>query len=679
MSKHTTSSDISAARERAEELRQVINHHNYKYYVEDKPEISDREFDRLLDELKKIEETYPELITPDSPTRRVGGQPIEGFVAVRHRVPMLSIDNTYSADELREFDRRVRKLLEGEPVTYVVELKIDGVAISLTYENGLFTVGATRGDGERGDDVTHNLRTIRGLPLRLRSDRPPQILEARGEVYMTTEELARLNKERGSKGLEPFANPRNSAAGTLKMLDPRLAAQRHLRLFAYSMELTDDGEVKTHLESLDLLRRYGFPVNPHITSFDDIEAVIKHCDSWTEKRHALPYETDGMVIKVDDFKQRRRLGATSKAPRWVVAYKFEAEQALTRLLAIEVQVGKTGTLTPVAHLEPVQLAGTTVSRASLHNADEIARKDIRVGDMVLVEKAGEIIPYVIRSEPGARTGGEKVFHFPKKCPVCGSPVEREEGSAHYRCMGPSCPAQLKERLRFFAHRNAMDIEGLGTALIDQLVDSGLVRSIPDIYRLQFGELMNLERMGKKSAQNLLDGIAASKDRGLTRVLTGLGILHVGEHVAELLADEFGTMNELVNASADRLTRVPGIGPERAESIHKFFHSETGRKVIDDLRRQGIKLAEEPRPKPSSSSGADLTGKTLVVTGTLARYSREEIEALIKNLGGKATGSVSKKTDYVVAGEKAGSKLDKARELGVPVLTEDEFVKLIARG
>jgi DNA ligase (NAD+) len=664
--------------QRAAELRKLLEYHNYKYYVEAQPEISDREFDRLLQELKEIEEAHPELVTPDSPTQRVGGQPIEGFVTVRHREPMLSIDNTYNAGELREFDRRVRKLLPGEPVTYVVELKIDGVAISLTYEDGQLRVGATRGDGERGDDVTHNLRTIRELPLHLRTERPPRLLEARGEVYMTRADLARLNRERIAKGLEPFANPRNSAAGSLKLLDPRLCAKRHLRLFTYSLGATEGVAVKSHQEALDLLRGYGFPVNPHIAAFDAIDEVIAYCTSWAERRHDLPYETDGMVIKVNDNGRRRRLGATSKAPRWVVAYKFAAEQALTKLLSIEVQVGKTGILTPVAHLEPVQLAGTTVSRASLHNADEIARKDIRVGDMVLVEKAGEIIPYVIRSEPAARTGSEKIFRFPTKCPVCGAPVEREPGAAHYRCMGPSCPAQLKERLRFFAHRNAMDIEGLGTALVDQLVDAGLVRSLPDVYRLTAEQLLGLERMGKKSAQNLLDGIAASKERGLTRVLTGLGIRHVGEHVAEILAQEFGSIDDLMNSSAERLARVEGIGPERAESIHAFFHSTAGKKTVAELRDMGVKLTEDARPTRAASGGANLAGKTFVVTGTLARYSREEIEGLIKQLGGKATGSVSKKTDYVIAGEKAGSKLDKALQLGVPVLNEEQFDQLIGR-
>jgi DNA ligase (NAD+) len=670
---------MPAIAQRAEELRGLINYHNYKYYVEAQSEISDREYDRLVKELEKIEEAHPELITPDSPTRRVGGQPIEGFVTVKHRRAMLSIDNTYSAEELREFDRRVRKLLPGETVTYVVELKIDGVAISLTYEDGLFTVGATRGDGERGDDVTHNLKTIRELPLRVRTDQPPKLFEVRGEVYMTIEDLARLNRERLAKSLEPFANPRNSAAGSLKLLDPRLCAERRLRLFTYSLEDTEGSFVQTHLQALDLLRRYGFPVNPHIQVCETIDQAIAHCNDWAERRHDLPYETDGMVIKVNDFDQRRRLGATSKAPRWVVAFKYEAEQALTKLLKIEVHVGKTGILTPVAHLEPVQLAGTTVSRASLHNADEMARKDIRVGDTVLVEKAGEIIPYVIRTEPSVRTGAEQIFQFPLKCPVCGAPVEREEGGVYYRCTGPACPAQLKERLRFYAYRKAMDIEGLGTALIDQLVDTGLVRSIPDLYRLTLEQLVELERMGKKSAENVLAGIQASKERGLCRVLTGLAIRHVGDHVAELLAAEFGNIDDLMNASVERLAQVEGIGQERAESIYKFFQSAAGRRTIEELRSLGLKLTEDIRPAPAAVGGKELTGKIFVVTGTLSRYGREEIEDLIKKLGGKATGSVSKKTDYVVAGEKAGSKLDKARQLGVPVLSEEEFEKMIGRG
>jgi DNA ligase (NAD+) len=667
---------MAAIAKRAAELRQLIEYHNRKYYLDAQPEISDRDFDRLLEELKKIEEAHPELITPDSPTQRVGGQPIEGFATVRHREPMLSIDNTYNAGELREFDRRVRKLLGSAAVTYVVEPKIDGVAISLTYEDGLFTVGATRGDGEQGDDVTHNLKTIHELPLRLQTDSPPRLFEARGEVYMAREDLVRLNRDRAARGLEALANPRNSAAGALKLLDPRLAAQRHLRVFAYGQGAYEGIPIKTHEEALDLLRAYGFPVNPHIVSMGDIDQVIDYCNRWADRRNSLPYETDGLVIKVNDFGQRRRLGVTSKSPRWVVAYKFAAEQALTKLVGIEVQVGKTGMLTPVAHLEPVKLAGTTVSRASLHNADEIARKDIRVGDMVVVEKAGEIIPYVVRSEAGARTGGERIYKFPSKCPACAGPVERDEGGAYFRCTNPLCPAQLKEKLRFYAHRNAMDIEGLGEAIIDQLVDTGLVASLPGLYRLTLDQLTGLERMGKKSAQNLLDGIAASKDRGLARLLAGLAIRHVGVNVAELLANEFLSMDDLLKAPVERLSRVNGIGPVLAQSIHAYFQSNAGQKTVAELRALGVKLTQDARPAPAARGGVDLSGKTLVVTGTLKRYSRDEIEGLIKDLGGKAVGSVSKKTDYVVAGDKAGSKLDKARELGVRVLNEEEFEELI---
>ena len=666
--------------QRAEELRQLIHYHNQKYYIEAKPEISDREFDRLLEELKKLEAAHPELVTPDSPTQRVGGQPITGFVTVRHRVPMLSIDNTYNAEELREFDRRVRKLLhKGEPVTYVVELKIDGVAISLTYQDGVFAIGATRGDGEHGDDVTHNLKTIHELPMRLHTKAAPAQFEARGEVYMTRAELARINLQRLDKGQEPYANPRNLTAGTLKLLDPRQCASRRLRLFTYALGATDGLEVKTHLEALDLLRQFGLPVNPHIVSFDTIDAVMDYITTWAEKRNELPYETDGMVIKVNDLEQRQRLGSTSKSPRWVVAFKFAAEQALTRLQSIEVQVGKTGTLTPVAHLDPVHLAGTTVSRASLHNADFIAGKDIRVGDMVVVEKAGEIIPYIVRSEHAARTGQEKVFQFPTACPVCGSPVQRDTRGkgVFYRCTGQDCVGRFKEQLRNFARRNAMDIEGLGEEIVEQLVDSGLVRSLPDLYRMKKEALLELERMGDRSAQNLLDGIKASKGRGLARLLTGLSIRHVGEHVGELLAWDLGNIDALLAAPVERFAQVEGIGPERARSIYEFFHTPSGQKQIEEFRELGVKLTEDPRPKPSAG-GVNLDGKTFVVTGTLKNYGRDEIEGLIKKLGGKVSGSVSKKTHYVVAGEKAGSKLDKAKELGVAVLSEEEFDKLIGK-
>jgi DNA ligase (NAD+) len=663
---------------RINDLRQQIRHYDYLYYIEAKPEISDRDYDRLYDELKQLEAKHPELITPDSPTQRVGGEPIEGFRPVRHSEPMLSIDNTYSADELREFDRRVHKLLGGkEKVVYVVELKIDGVAVALTYERGVFTVGATRGDGVQGDDVTHNLRTIRELPLTIKSGLPQ--FEARGEVYMNREDFAKLNRARVEQGLEPWANPRNFSAGSLKLLDPRECARRKLRLFTYSVRQAEGVGAHAHREALELLKSYGFPVNPHIKPFDTIDEVLDYCNSWATKRNDLPYDTDGLVIKVNDFEQRRRLGYTSKSPRWVVAYKFPAEQGLTKLTGIDLQVGKQGTLTPVANLEPVRLAGTTVRRASLHNADFIAGKDIRIGDMVVVEKAGEIIPYVVRSEPGARTGAEKTFEFPKKCPACGSPALRDEDSAFYRCTGgAACIAQLKEVLRSYARRSAMDIEGLGEKIIDQLVDAGLVKSIPDLYRLTLEQLLGLERMGEKSAKNLLAGIETSKTRGLARVLAGLAIPHVGDSVADLLANEFGDVGALAGASAERLNQVNGIGPKMAEAIHDFFETERGKKLIAELKGLGLKLTQDKRPTPAATGGADFTGKSIVVTGTLARHSREEIEALIRARGGKAAGSVSKSTAFVVAGDKAGSKLDKAKALGVRVISEKEFEEMIRK-
>jgi DNA ligase (NAD+) len=661
-------------KQRAEELRRQLNYHNYKYYVEAKPEISDREFDRLLEELQKIEAAHPELVTPDSPSQRVGGQPIEGFKQVRHRVPMLSIDNTYNAEELREYDRSIRKMLGGEDVCYIVELKIDGVAASLTYEDGQLSVAATRGDGEKGDDVTHNARTIKSVPLALKTEKPPALFEARGEIYMTRAELERINKEQEAAGQEPYANARNLTAGTLKLLDPRECAKRKLSLFAYSLGALDGIEVDTHQQALDLLKKFGFAVNPHTHTCKNIDEVIDYCHSWEARRHSLPYDTDGLVLKVNSFEQRERLGATSKSVRWARAFKFPAEQAKTKLLSVSFQVGTQGNLTPVANLNPVKLAGTTVARASLHNADQIKQKDIRVGDTVVVEKAGEIIPYVVRSLPEERTGKEKEIVFPTACPVCGAPTLRESGSPFTICTGGvTCPAQLERKLGAYAHRDRMDIEGLGDKLAAQLVQSGLVGSLADLYRLTLEKLMTLERMGKKSAQNLLDGIAASKERGLARLLAGLSISTIGDTTGEDLAEEFGEIDGLLSASVERLTECKGIGPVRAEKIYKYFHSPVGEKTIKGLRQLGIKMTQERQAK-----GTQLAGKTLVVTGTLQRYKRDEIEKLIKSLGGKATGSVSKSTDYVIAGEAAGSKLDKAKEMGVAVLTEEEFDKLIGK-
>jgi len=665
-----------AVRQRAAELRKLIEHHNRLYYIENAPEISDLEFDRLLQELKDLEAKYPELITPDSPTQRVGGEPLAGFPSVRHAVPMLSIENTYSENELREFDQRVRKLLQGESPSYVVEQKIDGVSVALTYENGVLVLGATRGDGITGDDITANIRTVRDVPLRLDGSRhkPPPLLEVRGEVYMPNSELSRLNKLLAERGEKLLMNPRNATAGSLKLLDSKLCAERRLRFFAHTEGQLNGLALERHTEFLALIRQLGVPTVPHSDPLSSIDEVLNWCNQQLEDRHALDYETDGLVVKVNDFAQREILGSTAKAPRWVIAYKVELWQAETKLNDIVVQVGKTGVLTPIGELETVLIAGTKVSRVSLHNADEIARKDIRIGDTVVVEKAGKIIPHVVRVELEKRTGKERRFHFPTHCPACGSAAVKDEGGVYIRCISPSCPAQLKERLRFFASRSAMDIEGLGPALIDQLVDSGLVRSIPDLYHLRSEQLIDLERMGKKSAENLLKSIAESKQRGLARVLTGLAIRHVGARTAQLLAEEFGSLDALRQADLARLAQVEGVGEVVAASIRDFFESKQGQKLCDELAAAGLKLTEDRVAKASAGDGP-FAGKTVVVTGTLERFDRKQAEELVHRLGGKAASSVSKKTDFVVAGDKAGSKLDRARELGVPVLTEEEFVKM----
>jgi DNA ligase (NAD+) len=661
------------------ELRKQIERHNYLYYVEAAPEISDREFDRLMQRLCELEEQHPELVTPDSPTQRVGGQPINGFRPVRHAVPMLSIDNTYSEGDLRAFDARVRRGLGGERPRYMVEQKVDGVSVTLLYEKGRLTLGATRGDGHTGDDITHNVRTIRDIPLRLRIDhhRVPEALEVRGEVYLTTAELSRLNKLQEEQGERVFANTRNAAAGSLKLLDPRLCAKRRLRFFAHSEGQLEGLNLTAHSAFLELIRDYRIPVVPHSPPFDSIDEVIAYCEGQFEARHALEYEMDGLVVKVDDFAQREKLGATSKSPRWAIAYKVELWQASTRVEDIYVQVGKTGVLTPVAALKPVEIAGSTIARVSLFNADEIKRKDIHVGDPVVVEKAGKVIPHVVRVELEKRKGRRKSFRFPTRCPACRGLVARDEGGAYIRCLNPSCPAQLKERLRFFAARQAMGIEGLGPVVIDQLVDEELVRSLPDLYRLTRDQLLGLEHVGEKSAQNLLDHIASSKERGLAHVLTGLGIRHVGDRNARLLAKEFGSIDKLLSASEARLARVPGLGPVAAHSVRQFLHSAAGRKTVEELREFGVQMAEAPAAKRTRTRGK-LAGKTVVVTGTLEHFSREEVEDLIRRLGGHAASSVSRNTDYVVVGAEPGSKLDRARELGIAVLSEEQFLRRIGK-
>ncbi len=657
-------------------LRNEIEHHDRQYYVEAAPEISDLEYDRLLERLKRLEAEHPELLTPDSPTQRTGDRPVAGLAEVAHRVPMLSIDNTYSIEELQNYGRRTEKLLAGETIEWVVELKIDGVAVSLLYEDGRLVRGATRGNGVTGDDITHNVRTIRDVPLRLAGDAPPPVLEVRGEVYMTNSDLVRLNQRQQAEGKPPFANTRNVTAGSIRQLDPRVCAGRNLRVFCHGVGYAEGLRATTHTEFLAELARYGLPATPLVECFESFDAAAAHCEQLIGRLHELDFEIDGLVLKVNRFGQRERLGATSKSPRWVVAYKFEKYEGTTRLLDIRVQVGKTGTVTPVAVLEPVELAGTTVSRASLHNADEIERKDVRIGDVVVVEKAGKIIPHIVRVEVHERKGSPPEFRFPQECPECGTALVRDEGGVYIRCPNAeSCPAQLKERLRYFAGRNAMDIEGLGDKLVDQLVDQGLVRSCGDLYRLEADTLAGLERMGKKSAKNLVDAIEAGKERGLARVLNALSIRHVGARVAAVLAEHFGSMDSLAAAQVDDLAQINEIGPVIAQSVYDFLHGEVGRRMVDDLRAAGVTM-EADRPA-AGGEARKFEGKTFVVTGTLQKYTRDEIQELIERHGGRATSSVSKKTDYVVAGEKAGSKLAKAQQLGVAVLDEAALDALLA--
>lgn len=657
-------------------LREQIRYHDRKYYVEAAPEIPDHDYDRLIDRLKELEAAHPAFLTADSPTQRVGETPVEGLVQIEHRVPMLSIDNTYSLEELRAYGQRTRKLLGEESVEWVVELKIDGVAVSLLYEDGLLARGATRGNGRVGDDITHNLRTVAGVPLRLTGESVPPVLEVRGEIYMTNSDLVRLNQEQQERGEAPFANTRNVTAGSIRLLDPKICARRHLRFFCHGVGYTEGLTGRNYMDFLDELQGFGLPVTPMVACFDSFEKAVEHCEALIERLHELDFEIDGLVLKVNRFDQRDRLGATSKSPRWVIAYKFEKYEATTRLKTIRVQVGKTGAITPVAELEPVELAGTIVSRASLHNADEIVRKDVREGDVVVVEKAGKIIPHIVRVEKHERKGELAEFVFPTECPECGTAVVKDEGGVYIRCPNLECPAQLKERIRYFASRNAMDIEGLGDKLVEQLVSAGLIKSYGDLYRLRQEQLLTLERMGKRSSENLLAGIEASKDRGLARLLNALSIRHVGANVARVLAEHFGSMEALRNASVEQLSEINEIGPIIAQSVYGFLASEFGSGTIDDLAALGVGM-ELPQVAGQERSQI-LAGKTLVVTGTLVKYGRDEINELIVRHGGKAASSVSSKTDYVVAGEKAGSKLAKAESLGVKVLTEEEFEGLLGR-
>lgn len=697
---------LEEAQARAVELREQINYHNYRYHVLDSPEISDAEYDRLMAELIELETAFPELVTADSPTQRVGAAPLSAFASHRHRVPMLSLANCFSTEELRRFDDRVHRFLKlapEEPVEYVSELKIDGLAVSLTYEEGRFTVGATRGDGTTGEDVTQNLRTIRELPLQLQpgdgrrqtgvkspvpeasangggdprhdqlpspASRLPAFVEVRGEVYLTHAEFEKVNREREERGEPAFANPRNAAAGSLRQLHPSITARRRLHLFTYGVGACEGCVLTTQWELLELLSAWGFRTNPTRRLCASIDDAIQFCDEWESRRTRLPYDIDGVVVKVNDFALQERLGAVSRSPRWAIAYKYQPSQATTKIERIIIQVGRTGALTPVAEMTPVEVSGVTVSRATLHNEDEIRRKDIRVGDTVVIQRAGEVIPEVVRVVTEARDGDELPFEMPTRCPICGADVERPEGEAVARCVGIACPAQLERRILHFASRGAMDIDGLGPAQVEQLVATGLVHDPADLYFLTREQLLGLDRLADKSAQNLLDAIQRSKGRPLSRLVFGLGVRHVGETVARLLAEHFGSLEALEQADEAALASVPGVGPEIAASVARFFRQDETKEVLRKLRQAGVEPPPEPpRPRPSTSPFA---GKTVVFTGTLTGLTRAEAEEVVRNLGGKTAGSVSKSTGLVVAGEDAGSKRAKAEELGVTVISEEVF-------
>lgn len=664
--------DRTAAEARVKQLREEIAHHDHRYYVLDQPEISDAQYDALMRELQQLEGDFPELQSPSSPTQRVGGQPSEKFAKVVHTQPMLSLSNAFNDGEITEFDERVRKHLGTEIVEYMCEPKMDGLAISLLYEKGIFARGATRGDGSIGEDVTTNLRTVKSIPLELReTGRTIDRLEVRGEVYIKTADFKALNEQREKEGEPLYPNPRNLAAGSLRQLDPRKTAKRPLSVMIYEIGETTAAPFKTHAEKIEFLHSLGFPTNPLNAKARGLDGIRQRYQSLMSSRHELPYEIDGMVAKVDSEDLRRRLGQVSKSPRWAIAYKFPPEQEETIVEDIFVNVGRTGALTPVAALKPVRVGGVTVSRATLHNEDELKRKDVRIGDHVFIRRAGDVIPEIVKVIDSVRTGSERIFDFPRTCPVCGSEARREEDGAVTRCTNPNCPAKLQARLRHFAQRTSMDIDGLGEELAAQLVRTGIVKTLADLYRLDLATLVELERMGEKSAENLLAAIARSKASTLRRFLNALGVPQVGEATAKALADHFKDIRKLYEASVDELTRVKDVGPSMAEEIFAFFHDERNRAVIDDLLAQGVM----PAP-PEEIAAGPFSGKTVVLTGSMAKMSREQAKEEIERRGGKVSGSVSRKTDFLVAGEDSGSKLKKAQELGVKVLDEAAFLALL---
>ncbi len=658
------------AKERIEELRELLRKYDYHYHVLDSPLVDDSVYDTLLKELVDLEQKNPDLITLDSPSQRVGGQVLKGFNTVTHKTPMLSLGNSFGAEDLREFANRINRLV-NEPVKFVGELKIDGLAVSLVYKDGLLVQGATRGDGEVGEDITQNLKTIKSIPLRL----PDTLnIEVRGEVYMSKQSFESLNAQREQAGEPLFANPRNAAAGTLRQLDSKVVAKRNLDVFFYSL-VEGNENLESHSESLSKIKELGLSTNPHTEVLNNIEEVISYCEKWKDKRNDLPYEIDGIVIKVDSVNQQRNLGFTAKSPRWATAFKFPAQKAISLVKDIELTVGRTGAITPTAILEPVIIAGTTVSRASLHNSDYIVEKDIKIGDTVIVQKAGDIIPEIVEVIKEKRTGEEQDFKMPQSCPVCQSEAIRVEEEAALRCVNPVCPAQIKEKIIHYASRGAMDIEGLGPAIVEQLYTAGLVKNVADLYLLQVEQLTSLERFAQKSAENLVEAIDKSREQSLSKLLFGLGIRFVGQKAAKLLAKEFKSIDAIIKADHGEIVAIPEIGVKMAESILEYFNNPEVQELIHRLKEYGV----DPKEKVAEVIGDSIfTGKTVVLTGTLEKLSRKEAQDLIERLGGKVSGSVSKKTDLVIAGESAGSKLTKAQELGIEVKDEQFLLEVLEK-